>query len=76
MSKKRNDIRICHKCRHMSLKSMRTRLKKIDPEAKIKLGCQSYCGPCSRGVFIRINGRFVMGATEEEAIEKMKKYLR
>lgn len=76
MAKKRNDIRICHKCRNMSLKSMRTKLRKLDPDAKVRSGCQSYCGPCANGVFIMINGRYVTGANEDEALDKMKKYMR
>lgn len=76
MRKRRNDIRICHKCNHMSLRSMLKKIKSLDEEAKIRANCQSYCGPCARGVFIYVNGRYVTGQTEDEVIEKAKQYLR
>lgn len=71
-----NDIRICDKCKHMSVKSMLPKLKKLDPEANIKVGCKSYCGPCSRYAFIFINGRYVTGKTEDEALQKARKYVK
>jgi uncharacterized protein YuzB (UPF0349 family) len=71
-----NDIRICDKCRHMKVKSMLPKLKEMAPDAEIQVGCKSYCGPCSRFVFIFINGRYVTGSTEEEALEKAKKHVR
>ena len=71
-----NDIRVCDQCRHMSMKSVLPKLKKLAPDAEIKVGCKSYCGPCSRFAFIYINGRYVTGKTEDEAIEKASKYIK
>ena len=71
-----NDIRICDKCKHMRVKTALPRLQKLAPDAEIKVGCKSYCGPCSRFAFIFINGRYVTGATEDEAIEKASKYIK
>ena len=71
-----NDIRICDKCRHMRIKTALPKLQKLAPDAEIKVGCKSYCGPCSRFAFIYINGRYVTGVTEDEAIEKASKYVK
>lgn len=71
-----NDIRICEKCKHTSLKSIMPKLKKLAPDAEIKVGCKSYCGPCSRFAFIFINGRYVTGKTEDDAIQKASKYVK
>lgn len=71
-----NDIRICEKCKHTSLKSIMPKLKKLAPDADIKVGCKSYCGPCSRFAFIFINGRYVTGKTEDDAIQKASKYVK
>ncbi len=71
-----NDIRICDKCRHIRLKTMVPKLEKLDPASEIKIGCKSYCGPCSRAAFIFINGRYVTGKTEDEALEKARKYVK
>lgn len=71
-----NDIRVCDKCKHMKMKTAVSKLQKIAPDAEIKVGCKSYCGPCSRFAFIFINGRYVTAATEDEAIEKAMKYVK
>lgn len=71
-----NDIRICDKCKHMKVKTILPKLQKLDPSADIKVGCKSYCGPCARAAFIFINGRYVTGTTEEDAIEKASKYIK
>jgi uncharacterized protein YuzB (UPF0349 family) len=71
-----NDIRVCDKCKHMRMKTVLPKLQKLAPDAEIKVGCKSYCGPCSRYAFIFINGRYVTGVTEDEAIEKAAKYIK
>ncbi|MFD0674202.1 DUF1450 domain-containing protein [Cohnella sp. GCM10027633] len=71
-----NDIRICDKCKHTRVKTMLPKLKKLDPAADVKVACKSYCGPCSRYAFIYVNGRYVTAPTEDEAIEKARKYLK
>lgn len=71
-----NVIQICDKCRHMSLKSSIAKLKKLAPGTDIKVGCKNYCGHCERSAFVFVNGRYVRGATEDEAIEKARQFIR
>ncbi|MNY71025.1 hypothetical protein D3C86_2092810 [compost metagenome] len=71
-----NDIRICDKCKHMKVKSALAKISAIAPDTEVKVACKSYCGPCSRFAFIFINGRYITGATEDEAIAKAKKYVK
>lgn len=71
-----NDIRICDKCKHMKVKTALPKLQKLAKDAKIKVGCKSYCGPCSRFAFLFVNGRYITAASEDEVIEKAKKYLK
>ncbi|MCG7405989.1 YuzB family protein [Paenibacillus sp. ACRRX] len=71
-----NDIRICDKCRHIKMKSFLPKVKKLDPEAEIKIGCKSYCGHCTKRVFIYVNGRYITAPTEDEAIEKAKPFIK
>lgn len=71
-----NDIRVCDKCKHMRMKTTVAKLEKLAPDAEIKVGCKSYCGPCARYAFVFINGRYVKGATEDDAIEKALTYLK
>lgn len=72
----KNDIRICDKCKHTRIKSILPKLRALAPDAQIQIGCKSYCGPCARYAFIFINGRYVTGETEDEAIHKAQKYLK
>lgn len=72
----KNDIRICDKCKHMKIKSMLSKIALIAPEVEVAVACKSYCGPCSRFAFIYINGRYITGASEDEALEKAKKYVK
>lgn len=71
-----NDIRVCDQCQHIRLKTMVPKLKKLAPEAEIKVACKSYCGPCKRYPFVFINGRYVKGTSEDDAIEKARQYLK
>lgn len=72
-----NDIRVCEKCRHVkNMKTFLAKVKQLDPEAEVKIGCESYCGPCKKRVFIFVNGRHLTGFTEEEALEKAKAFIK
>jgi len=71
-----NDIRVCEKCKHMRMKTAVAKLQKLAPDAEIKVGCKSYCGPCAKYAFVFVNGRYIKGATEDEAIEKASQYVK
>ncbi len=71
-----NDIRVCDKCKHTKIKSIVSKLQAIIPDATIRIGCKSYCGPCSRHAFIYVNGRYLTGTTEDEVILKALKYIK
>ncbi|WP_127585878.1 DUF1450 domain-containing protein [Paenibacillus koleovorans] len=71
-----NDIRICDKCKHTKVKTILAKLNKVAPDTEVKVGCKSYCGPCSRAAFIFVNGRYITAPTEDEAIQKASKYIK
>ena len=71
-----NDIRICDKCKHMRVKTAVSKLNKLAPDAEIKVACKSYCGPCARFAFVFVNGRYVTAPTEDEAIEKARRFIK
>ncbi|MEW4369014.1 DUF1450 domain-containing protein [Paenibacillus kandeliae] len=71
-----NDIRVCDECNHIRLKSIIPKLEKLAPDAEIKIGCKSYCGPCGKRAFVFINGRYVSAPTEEEVLEKVAKFVK
>ncbi|MCC3373905.1 DUF1450 domain-containing protein [Cohnella sp. REN36] len=71
-----NDIRICDKCSHVRVKTLLPKLQKLDPEASIRVGCKSYCGPCGKRAFVFVNGRYITAPTEDEAVEKVRPYIK
>jgi len=60
----------------MRMKTALPKLQKLAPDTEIKVGCKSYCGPCVRSAFVFVNGRYITGSTEDEAIKKASKYIR
>lgn len=71
-----NTFKICDKCKKTNILTLVPKLREIDHEATIKIGCQNYCGVGRNKCFVFINNIPINALTEDELIIKVKEFLK
>ena len=67
-----NQFRVCDKCKGTNINSLLPKLKEIDPNAEIIIGCQNFCGIGAKKPFVICNHVPIVADTEDELIKKIK----
>lgn len=67
-----NEFKICDICKAIDEASLGSRLKELDPDCEIIVGCQGFCGIGATKNFVIVNGIPAIADTEDEVIEKVK----
>lgn len=70
-----NEFKMCNKCRGYDFEKLKKELEKLDPSAKIMVGCQSMCAIGAKRPFVIVNGIPVIEESIEEVIKKVKEML-
>jgi uncharacterized protein YuzB (UPF0349 family) len=70
-----NEFKVCDICEAVNSESMIKRLKEIDPNASIEVGCQGFCGIGATKPFVIVNGLPAIADNEDEVILKVKEML-
>ena len=70
-----NEFRVCDKCKATNINTLIPKIKEIDSEALIHVGCHSYCGPGRDRSFLFVNNKPILADSENELVEKVKEYL-
>ena len=70
-----NEFKTCNICKGFNGDELVIELKKLDPNATLVVGCQGMCAIGAKGPFVLVNGIPVIGSTNEEIIDKIKKVM-
>ena len=71
-----NVFNICDKCKATNIKTLMPKLKQIDNQAIINVGCQNFCGIGRTKSFCIVNGISIIGESEDDLITKIKEFLK
>jgi len=67
-----NEYKTCDICSGFNYETLVEKIKLIDSNAKIELGCQNMCAIGSEKPFVIVNGILLFDENEDNLIEKIK----
>jgi uncharacterized protein YuzB (UPF0349 family) len=70
-----NEFKTCNKCTGFNSEELINKLKLLDSNAKIMVGCQNMCAIGAKKPFVIVNGVLMVADTIDEVIEKVKEVI-
>lgn len=71
-----NEFKICDICEAVDEESLTKKLKELDPNCTILVGCHGFCGIGATKPFVIVNGIPAIAENEELVIEKVKQLMK
>lgn len=68
-------FKVCDRCKGVSVKTLVPKLKEINPQAEIQIGCQGFCGIGRSKPFVIVDHMSIIADDEDQLIEKVKETL-
>lgn len=69
-------FKICDRCKGTHIKTLVPKLKELDQQAEIQIGCQNFCGIGRTKSFVIVDHIPVIAENEDELIQKVKEMLK
>lgn len=70
-----NQFRVCDRCKGTNLDTLIPRLKELDNESEIIVGCQNFCGIGAKKPFVICNHVPIVAENQDELIDKVKQVI-
>ena len=67
-----NKFKVCDRCKATNVNTLIPKLKELDEDADITVGCHSYCGPGRNFPVVSVNRKPIVGENEAELIDKVR----
>jgi uncharacterized protein YuzB (UPF0349 family) len=71
-----NQFKVCDRCKATNIKTLVPKLKKIDNEAEIIIGCQNFCGIGATKSFAIVNNIPIITENEDSLVEKIREAIK
>jgi len=71
-----NNIKVCNLCAATNIETLIPRIKEVDANAEIEIGCVGFCGIGATKSFLILNSIPIIASSEDELIEKLKEQIK
>lgn len=71
-----NQFKVCDRCKATNIQTLLPKLKELDSEADIVIGCQNFCGIGATKSFAIVNNIPIITDSEDNLIEKIKETIK